>query len=236
MKGKKAANHIEMVISFVMFALFVFFLLVYLNPVRNQNISNVLLDAIQNSIEKNATIQLIELPLNLKTGIDICFSMLNPFNTSDSRNIFVKDYNGKILKFSLSGDNINAEKSGSFYYFYFADSIFSIPSLEAILCTQLADSDYDFAASRTYDIFFLPKLQGIKNTYNADYNRLREDFNFPLGYDFAVNITDVVTRQDILSMGVKKPARVEVIAREVPAEILYNDGSRVEAVINIQVW
>ncbi len=236
MQDKKAASHIEMVVSFAMFALFVFFLLIYLNPIRNQNISDVLLDSVQKSMEKNATIQLIELPLNLKIGVDFCFSLTNPFNTTDSRNILVKDYTGKVLKFSLSGEQVNVEKSGNFYYLYFADAIFSTQLLEAIQCTQLNISDYNYAASRTYDIFFLPRMQGIKNVYATDYNKLREDFNFPLGYDFAINVTDSATKQGILSMSTKKPEGVEIIARDLPIEILYDDGRMVQAVMNMQVW
>lgn len=236
MQGKNAVSHIEMVISFTMFALFVFFLLVYLNPVRNQNISDVLLDAIQNSLEENATLQIIELPFSLKTGVEFCFSLTNPFNTSDSRNIIAKDYNGNVVKFSLSGDNIRIEENGDFYYLYFANALFSILPLEAIQCTQLNATQYGYAASRTYEVLLMQRLQGIENRYTNDYNGLREDFNFPSGYDFAVNITNSETKQNILSMRAKKPEKVEVIAREVPVEILYEDGRIAKANMNIQVW
>ncbi len=225
-----------MVISFTMFALFVFFLLIYLNPVKNQTISTVLLDAIENSIEENATIQIIELPLNLKMVVQFCFSLPNPFNTLDPRNIIVKDYDGDVIKFSLDGDNINIEKKENFYYLYFANALFSTLPLEPIQCTQLNSSQYTYAASRVYKVFLMQRMRGIENRYMNDYKGLCEEFNFPIGYDFAVNVTDSMTKQNILNMRTKKPEKVEVIARELPIEILYENGKIVKASMNIQVW
>jgi len=228
-----------MVASFVMFSLFVFFLLIFLNPIRNQNISDVLIDAVERAIESNVSIQLIELPINLKTGVENCFSLPNPFNTSERRNILAKDGVGRVLKSSLSGDNLSIEKSlfgESFYHLYFSDVLFETAPLEMISCTGLNASGYNYAASRTNEIFFMQKLTGIKNEYADDYTQLREEFNFPLGYDFSVTITDSITKQDILSMSTKKPEGVEVNAREVPIEILYEDGNIAKAAMNIQVW
>jgi len=236
MTGKKAQGHIEMVISFVMFALFVFFLLVYLNPIKNQNISDVLIDAVERSIEGNASIQLIEMPLDLKGSADLCFSLPNPFNTTNPKNIIVRDSNGTVMKFALEGENMNIEKKKKFYYLYYGNTAFNTLPLGLISCTVLNSSDYIFGASRIYNLYYMPRMEGIKDAYTSDYNKLREDFNFPGGYDFAVNVTDSATMQTVLTMAVKKPEKVEVLAREVPIELLYDDGRLIKAVINIQVW
>ena len=146
MKSRKAVSHIEMVASFVMFSLFVFFLLIFLNPVRNQNISDVLIDAVERAIESNVSIQLIELPINLKTGVENCFSLPNPFNKSERSNILAKESGGRVLKSSLSGDKLSIEKSlsaGSFYYLYFSDVLFETAPLEMIFCTELNASGYN---------------------------------------------------------------------------------------------
>jgi hypothetical protein len=82
----------------------------------------------------------------------------------------------------------------------------------------------------------MPRLQVIKNRYVSDYNGLQEELNFPSQYSFIINITDSTTKQNVLSMSAKKPERIEVVAREVPIEILYDDGSIVKAIMNIQVW
>lgn len=234
--GKKAASHIEMVISFVMFALFVFFLLIYLNPIRNQNISGVLLDAIERNIEENASINLIEIPLSLKGSADLCFLLPNPFDTTNPQNIFAKDSNGTVLKFALDGGNIKIEKKINFYYLYYGDAVFNTLPLELISCTILNSSDYVYTAPRIYDLFFMPRIEGIKDDYTTDYYKLREEFNFPLNYDFAINITDSTTMQSVISMSIKKPEKMEILAREFPIEILYSDGKIINAVMNIQVW
>ena len=239
MLSKKAVSHIEMILSFVLFSLFVFFLLFFLNPVRNQSITNVFIDAIQNNLEQNATIQLMELPLNVKEGFANCFSIPNPFNTTEPKNILVKDTDGRVLKISISGDTLNVEKSTSgeeFYYLQYGNILLETAQLEMIYCTALNKSGYNYAASRTYELIYMPRLRGIKNEYEDAYTQLREEFNFPLSYDFAVNVADSATKQSILSMIAKKPERVEVNARDIPIEILYENGVSAKAEMNIQVW
>ena len=55
-KGKKSASHIEMAISFGLFTVFVFFLIFYLRPVRNQSIGDVLVDAIEAGIKQETSL------------------------------------------------------------------------------------------------------------------------------------------------------------------------------------
>lgn len=239
MTGKKGSSHIEMVASFVLFAAFVFFLLVFLNPIRNQDISDVLLDAVQNSLQNNATIQLIEMPLNIKVIFENCFTIPSPFDTIDRANILAKDSNGRVSKTALSSGNLDVEKGASgknYYYLYYGDALFTVQELQMISCNVLNTSEYNYAASRVYEVLYLPRLQGVFRGYTNDYTKLRESFNFPLSYDFSIIITDSATKHEIISMSTSKPERVEVNARELPVEIMHDNGEVSQATMNIQVW
>ncbi|MFH0831379.1 MAG: hypothetical protein V1886_00720 [archaeon] len=239
MTSKKGVSHIEMVVSFMLFASFVFFLLFFLNPVRNQDISDVLLDAVQNSLQSNATIQLIEMPLNIKAGFENCFTIPNPFDTSNRANILAKDSNGRVSKTALDSGSLKIEKGASgqsYYYLYYGSVIFTIPELQMISCNVLNISNYKYAASRVYEVLYLPKLEGVARAYSSDYTKLRGSFNFPLSYDFSAEIIDSATKQKIISMSTSKPEKVEVNARELPAEIMRENGEVFQATINMQVW
>jgi hypothetical protein len=237
LKEKKAVSHIEMAISFGMFILFVFFLLVYLKPIRTQNISDVLIDAVITGLEKNATIQLIELSVTLKASVaEDCFSITNPFATTNPRNMFIKDENDNLLKFTFDNDNIKIEKSGNFYYIFFAEETFDPVSSPTEPCTSLNTSDYEYAASKTYELFSSSKLEEIVQNYSNNYEELKKSFNFPVNYDFTVKIMLMTTKQEIFSMERAKPEKVEVVAQEVPMEILQRDGSILRTIANVQVW
>lgn len=237
-KDKRAVSHIEMAISFAMFVMFVFFLLFYLKPTRSQNISEVMMDAVANGLEKNGTVQLIEIPLTLKAAVaENCFTLENPYEASSINYMFVRDEDEKALKFSFSGDDINIEKSREFYYLFFSeDGEFESMGLPSPPCMVLNEGDYEYAAAKTYKLFSLPRLEAIKQRYDYNYLKLKEDFNYPPNYDFAIKITLLATQQSILSMESNKPEKVEVIAREMPIEILQRDGSILRAIVNIQVW
>ena len=235
--SKKAVSHIEMAISFAIFVMFVFFMLFYLKPIRNQNISDVLIDAIMNGLENRAKSQLIEIPVNLKVSVaEDCFSIRNPFNTTNTENLFVKDKNSKLLKFTLTGENISIEKSEDFYYIFFSSETFESTVPSFVSCRELNESEYVFGAAKTYELFSISQLESIQQDYINNYDELKNEFRFPVNYDFNIKITLLATKQDLFTMETTKPEKVEVIAREIPIEILNHDGSILNAILNIQVW
>lgn len=235
---KRAVSHIEMVISFGIFALFTFWLIVFLNPVRNQNISTVLMDTIQKSIIANATLEVLEVPATVQPT-PICFTINNPFDTLSRDNIVVTDANGAPLQFDLvdsQSANISIGTNGNFYRISYAITQFTSSSLGGASCPYLAPSQFAYTSTRTYTPLFIPRLERIKDLYDQDYEQLKEELNLPRIADFSINITNLETHQNLFEMSKTKPKKVEVIAREVPIEVMLRDGSIIKSIMNIQVW
>ncbi len=233
---KRGMAHIEMAISFGMFVLFTFWLIVFLNPVKNQSISNVLIDTVERGIIRNASIDVAEVPVNTAPVISTCLKIKNPFNTTNTSNMFVRDVSDKLLKFSFpEPGNISIEESGIFYRLYYGDATFNPPLLSGS-CTALSPKQMNYTSARVSTPLFIARVEYIKWLYESDYDALKDEFSFPHSSDFNINITNLLTRQNLFEMRKTKPQRVEVVAREIPIQIIQRDGSMIRAIMNLQVW
>lgn len=247
-KRKKGVSHLEMILSFAIFVAFVFFLLFYLNPIKKLNLNKVLLDIVQNRVLENASVKLIETPLIITAiSIDIdkqCFSINNPFNTSlvSTENLLVKDSNYALLSYDISADKIEIQKSsGKIYYFYLSPEGIFIGSGGGLSdCQELSREvgDYSISNPREIEIYSYDKIKSLKEKYEDDYLKFKNEFRFPINSDFAIFIKDAAAKNNIpeLEMSVKKPENVEVSAVEIPVEIIKNDGTILKAIANIRVW
>ena len=247
-KTRKAESHLEMIISFSIFLIFLLFLFTFMNPVRKPDLSNVLLDIVEKEM-KNSTISLLEMPVVLYEfpSPGTCFSIECPFNLSyvlsgDKRNyIFVKDEQNKDVAFNLieQGDLINititvpSDLSSRMYTLYFSDDEFSSSMLGSSSCPS--SGQYNFSTPRLKKLYSYSKLKDINTSYysNGGYDGLKKRFNFPESNDFAIYVRYYFEMSGI------KPEKGIVKAREIPIEVLKEEGNQkqiIKTYLNIQVW
>ena len=244
-KNKKAISHLEMIISFTVFFIFVAFLLVYLNPLKYQNISNVLITAVEDGIAETSLLHLVEVPLTISSSVSgncIEVPIESIFIEKNPQNFLVKDNFDRTAKFALTvmGDkiNISIENMNSQLYYIYSSSeqISSDSSRLSDISDCFLPSQYEFTNPTIHDIYSQKKLKAIQDNYNRDYEGLKKAFNFPVSSDFSVNITEIATKTSIVSMNRAKSKGVEVKAIELPIEILKEEGTTTKAIMNIQVW
>ncbi len=234
---KKAAAHIEMVISFGLFLLFVFLMLVYIRPIRNQGIGDVLLNTVYTGIRENASTSLIKVPLSVNVQVP-CFIVPNQFDTMSASNILVKDTSENALKFRLhdNSKNISIESSTkNFYYIYYSNDTFTSQTLTS-LCPMLNSSQYFFSSASIYNALSKGKLEVLKAQYADNYDSLKNQLHFPFNYQFTLEINSLLTGQQLIAMTRSKPKGVEIDAMQLPVEVLDNNGYIIKAIMVIQVW
>jgi len=239
MLNKKSASHVEIVMSFALFMLFVIFLLYQFNPAKQQNLGNFLLDILQDSIEEQASVVLFEVPffINSSAVTADCFIVKNPFNAK--YNITALSAAKNPLGCDASSADIKIKKSGSDkqYFLYYSPDEALTPPNSVSGCQNIGEpgGNYSFSAQRSYKLLSLNKLKELENNYNTDYNGLKEMLHFPSGKDFALEIKDL-QGSSILKLERKKPAGIEIYARELPVELLNIDGTITKGIMNMQVW
>jgi len=233
-KGRKAVTtHIEMIISFSIFFFFLIFLFAYLNPVRQEYLSDVLLGIVERWLREDAEITLVEVFLTVKPALTTnCFIVENPFSPGvQEGDIMVKNSDGEIINFIKTDNNLSIESSGDIYYIYYAEEdVLSKNDLAGLEpCESLSKENYTFSVPKQKKLFSFTKLDGIKNNYAGDYVQLKQQFNFPINQEFIVLIPEI----DI-NMTIKRPLAM-IKAKEIPIRVL-KKGSIVNAFMRIQVW
>ena len=248
-KNKRADSNLEMIISFSIFLIFLLFIFTFLNPVKKPDISNVLLDIIEEQA-KNYTLSLLEIPVMIYTTPSGCFNIECPFNLSyiedqEKRRyyIFVEDdkQNDKNFGFTGSGNllNITIDSSGSasnLYTLYFSDSVFdNVPGSEPQASGCISPGLYNFSTPRLNKLYSYNKLRDLNTSYysSGGYDNLKKLFNFPESSDFAIFVRPYFEMTGI------KPERGIVKAREIPIEMIKEEDGKKEIIktyLDIQVW
>jgi len=237
MKRKKAVSTIEMIVSFTIFLAFIIFLIAYLNPVKKPDISGALLDSAENGIENATETDLIEMPVILTDSVEAgtCFDIENPFTIGNETNVFIKDSKGNFMPFKRNSENFTIQSTGdTIYYLYFSEDESVTNDAPAPSCT-ISFPEYKFSIPRLKKVYSYTLLKAFNDTYAADaaYLGLKEQFNFPITYNFGLKVYN--STSTIIEIMKQKPEKVIVKAREIPIQIM-KDKEIQYVHMSIQVW
>jgi hypothetical protein len=236
--NRKGISYIELIISFVMFVSFLIVLFVYLNPVKQPILSEVILSSIEQEFENNVSIILYETPFKILDSAVECFkngTITKILIENDPNKIFIENEYGKSVNFSLTTDMLSVQNSNSPVYsiFYsnqttFKPSLLSIPGCN--------DVRYVASTTRFFNIYSKRSIKKINDMYYTDYLGLKQKFDVPQFNDFAISIKNE-NNAPIFEMTREIPKNVIVQAREFPISIL-DEGTKekIKGYINIRVW
>ncbi len=231
--NKKGVSHVEMIVSFSIFLLFVLFLFTYLNPVKPPSVSKVLLDIVEQGLDDYKA-KILEIPVGVELAGG-CFQIECPFANCSNDHVFVKDENGNNCGFSYNSGtkNLSISGAGNFFYLYYSDK--TVSHLGPISCTFTPQSPA-FSIPRLQTLYLYSELERLNSTYYSNYEELQNNFRFPKASDFSVSIYGEYGSL-IFAMSVTKPKGVTVKARDMPITILKDDNKEIiKGRMNIQVW
>ena len=234
-KSKKgAASHVEIIISFSIFFVFVLFLLAYMNPIKPPGISKVLLDVVEQGLDHYTT-KILEIPVSVYPAVGGCFQIECPFTDCSAEHIFVKDENGNNCEFSYNSmtGNLSIDGTGQFFYLYHSDKNITYPGST---CSGGASRSSEFSVPKLQSLYLYSELEKLSLIYNESYEGLKTQFGFPKASDFAIYIYDKDSKP-MFTLSVTKPKGVTVKARDMPITILKDDTKeKIKCSMNIQVW
>ncbi len=251
-KGKRAQGHVELVLSFVLFVGFVLFILLFLNPLNQKEVSNSLLDKSWGIIEKNISIDyylvslIIQNPSLLDNSGKSCFILENvPFDLSLVR---VTDSLGNPVSSSISSSgkknklSISIVPEEQLYKIYSSQSFLSssatLNSCYSDLSKKTSDktkTNYSFGVVEKNSIIFYDSISKLNASYALDYTSLKNylgitgDFGFIVYDDSRKVIFDTLSGPGIIKSS-------NVLSREIPIIVMKNDGSKIKMIFNLQVW
>lgn len=235
MDNKKAlAIHIEMILSFIIFAGFVIFLLTAF-PVYKTSKSTLGLDAAEREIS-----DFVRLDARHFTVI---------LNTTAGKNCFCFESNSqldKVVAINEREELVGAYYSNGIVCINDAENFHSVYSSGDFKedrftgdCENLdkTKGEYLIGLEDEVSMVSYSKIVNLIESYNSGYENLKKSMGIPEREDFGFRVTNL-KGEEILNLSAmkNKPARVQVSARSFPGQIVYENGSSVFAMINVQEW
>jgi len=95
----------------------------------------------------------------------------------------------------------------------------------------LLSNGYVLGASRDYEVVSNKSMLNFFDRYGSDYEKLKQDIGIKNDFNIAIRDSSGEIKKERY-----KPRGIEIKAREIPIEILNEDGKLEYATMNLQVW
>ena len=229
--GKKGLSHIEVILSFVIFLGFLVFLIAILNPFKITNKDKTYLDVLERGIKDYTSQELKFQALILNKTREDCFYI----EDYEDRNIIAKDSVLKIVyAYSTSDLKVYVNGIDNFYYLY-SSSEFEENRFDGKNCGKIEKNGYDFGLKLDYNVTSYNKLKDLVKNSSDNYRDTGISLGLPSFEEYSFNVRDSQGNW-MLNFTKGKPNKVEILARDVPIQIVYSNGTITYAILNIQVW
>ncbi len=216
--GKRGISHLELITAILIFIFAIVVVIYFINFDRSVGGQKPLLDALEAKLREKVEIDFKKISLFIDSGSNAeCFNISLHSDLKEEQFTFISGG----IAFNFSDDKLwfLINNSGENFYeiYHFSDDITEDISLEDEQCIELLDEQYN------YSIVYYGKIFAEEKILQLD----------DLGYDdFSITIDEL----NSFNIGGKPPAQVEVQAREIPVEIIREDGTVIKTIINIKVW
>ncbi|MBT3398206.1 hypothetical protein HN630_01790 [archaeon] len=228
--NKKGAAHFEMIVSFVLFVGFIFFLLIFIRPYGTTTLSGSVVLTLFDSFEERAHTNLTRIFLKANNvGGGGCFYVNLPsemfgyeLTKSLVRGVDDNERNSKMV-----GEELSIDATDEFYKVAISPDFDNdvLPT-----CTELMG--FTLGSVVEQRAISYRRLEEMNALYDSNYEKLKEDLNFPEAFDFSIVSLDL---PDIVMQGVV-PDTGEIVAQDYVEEVLFENGTMINARFTLKVW
>jgi len=227
MKDTKGLSHVEMIVSFGLFVIFLLLLLSFFNPLKKSG-DNALINVLENSVKAKSEINVITSTLIVKADATI------------SENCFGVEKVAEGIVVVRKEERVNATNSNNLYILssnsgvynlLFSDFFSENPSP---VCQLLAAEDYNFGVTRENKFIFIRNLNELEAEYYSDYNKLKKDLSLPAQNDFEFSVS--LANQNIIAKGARNEPNINIESKNINIKIIDENASIQQAILNLRIW
>ena len=228
---KKAAVHFEMIVSFVLFFMFVIFLMVYIKPYGNNSLPDSVVSALHSSFQEEVHVDFTKIFLRIDSGVVGCVSVqipLGEYSFSNAGSLLIPIGSLGPVNSYLGADRLLNIDSSARYFDVLISPAFSNNGV-LTSCTELLASEFELGSREEKQIISEAEVLAMKNVYDTDYSGLRQELGLPEAFDFAILSDFAPMDKPVLGGG-------EVVARDYIEEVLFSDGTIENKKFTLKVW
>ena len=234
--NKKGAGHFEVIISFIFFIGFTFFIFFILNPFGESGLPQVLVEDLEASLVREASIDYAEFSLRVSDGLG-CLQVDNNLFEGSLSNVAItklspeQKVNSKIVAFfpGQSGQaTLFVDQVPGNYKVQFSDEFIATPE------PSCGGVSVNYASGNVINkkVISNSTLYDLQDQYYSDYEGLKDSMLIPSVYDFAITSTEL----ENFAMEREIPVGLDVIAQDVVLEVLTSEGDINLIRFTLRVW
>lgn len=234
-RARKRGSHVEIVLSFAIFILFLIFLypLLIEPAISTEDDKSFFLDDTKNSIIENISSNVTVLTFNSGSASGNCINLNNFFSVNGiNSKIVVEDYYGNNQNVRINGSSLQilrTNTSETFFKIYNSEDFASISNSVQNPCSTVS---YTQGLTKEDDFSFEKKIIFLVESYNKDYESLKSvlglsgdnEFDFTFSY------------QNGTIVGIKKDITSNIFADETQIEYFNTNGNLNFGKLNIRVY
>lgn len=228
--NKRGASHFEMIVSFVLFFVFITFLLIFIRPYDSTKLSDSVVAALQDNFRNEVYTNLTTFFVQVG-GSGTCFNIplqdnLFNYDLSQSGSKAFDASTGENVGSYLRANSLSLDLASGSEFFYVRVS----PDLEDSTIGACSEPNMIMYGSIDERIIVSEKkILEMVNQYETGYDTLKGKMGLPPVFDFAIS-------SDSFQMTRTIPEEVNVVADDYIVEVLMQDGTIKNMRITFQVW
>lgn len=213
MKEKNAQGHVEMIISFVMFAGAIIFIFMFINPIARNQETFTISDRIQRILVEN-----------MSTSIGKVYVVTNQSNGCYNISEFIPSYGNNFREVQ---DKTNLKV----YTIYFSPLFNHNAPHNLIDCPQ---SNYTLTAYSNERVIFYQYIKTLKLNYN-NYSEIKNQLRMTNDFSFSVyNLQG--TKIEEISVNKSIPFGINVESYELPIRVINESADVTPYMLRINAW
>jgi len=226
-RGKKGQGHIEMIISFSLFIGFVVTILLFYRPtVKSKDIS---LGVVERELMNNLTTDFYFFSVKM-SGESDCFCFSSEYFSS-GMNVIAYNSSKDKINAGTSGNSICIESGNNDFFYIYLSPEFGENNIEC--SNSITISNDNIGLLREAKVISNSALSSLKERYDIDYNRLKEELK--ITYDFRLAVFDELGDK-ILEFDKTAPLGRPVYSKDISIEILHEDGMIQKGTMKVYAW
>jgi len=234
---KRGLEHVEAILSFLIFVGFLVFALFFFNPLDTTRVLDSSLSYSFTEVSKNISVDSERYTLIVNETIpNLIKVIINPSQEEfDSDGVRVENVNGAKLSASYLGG------TGDVLIDRQAETVMDVSFGEGYITNDVINGanlinpeNYTIASSEIKESFSETKINDLKTAYDTNYAGLKEQFNIPARVDFSFMMVFEDGSKIVADIGV--PENVEVFSSRERKEIIRIGGRSEYADLFVKVW
>jgi len=238
--NKKAELHVEMIISFSIFIVFVIFIFIILNPFKQNDYNPTINKIVLDSIAENISIDVLTTSIKVTASPVDCFNIEDKFFPDPGMNLLVRSGSTEIgsrynLPPASSLDIKVSSLTDQYYDIYFSSEFKPSASPPSPSCSPLASGTYNLGQTKLISFSSESQITKLESECVSHYGDLRNEFKLPSSRNFGFVVREG-SGTKIAECSQNIPKNVDIYSSDKLIRIIYANGDIKTATLQVTVW